>query len=121
MGFFRTISGKCVALSVAVSFIFGGLSALVGPGLPSTFLLCIALFSPIVINMVGLPLALEKDWGHAVIAVAALPLLFFLWAVGVGAIREHHTSLALPFLIAGLAVLAFALRPAAAHGHPEQH
>jgi len=110
MGFFRSTSGRLVALSIAISLICGGFSAFMPHGEESTFVLCVSLFVPIVINTLGLPRALEKDWYHAAIAVMVLPMLFFLWAVGIGAIREHFPSLAYPFIALGFAALGVAAR-----------
>jgi hypothetical protein len=126
MAFFRSLSGRLVALSIAIAFIGGGASALMHHGPESTFALCVSLFAPIVVNVLGLPWALEDDWYHAALAVAVLPPLFLLWAVGVGAIRESYPGLASPFIAAGLAALAVAARPSfglsLAIGSPaEQH
>jgi ABC-type amino acid transport system permease subunit len=113
MGFFRSTTGRLMALSIAVAFILGGISALMHHGVESTFVLCLSLFAPIVINTVALPQALEKDWYHAALSVMILPMLFFLWAVGIGAIREHHPWIAYPAIVAGLGALAVAIRPSA--------
>jgi MFS superfamily sulfate permease-like transporter len=113
MGFFRTTTGRMVALSIAIAFILGGASALMAHGVESTFVLCLSLFAPIVVNVMGLPKALEKDWYHAALSVVILPMLFFLWAVGIGAIREHHPWIAYPAIVAGLGALAVAIRPSA--------
>jgi hypothetical protein len=113
MGFFTTTTGRLLALSVAIAFIVGAASALFPAGsAEGSFLLCSSLFVPLVLNVVGLPQALEKNWQQAVISIALAPQLFFLWAVGVGAIREHHHNLAVPFMLLGLVPLAVALRPA---------
>ena len=114
MGFFRSTPGRMVALSIAVAFIGGGASALMHHGVESTFVLCISLFVPIVINTLGLPQALEKDWYHAALAAMVLPLLFFLWAVGIGSVRENYPWIAYPALLVGLAALGVAIRPS--HG-----
>jgi hypothetical protein len=121
MEFFKSTTGRLMALSVAVALVLGSISAMMSPGAESAFVLCASLFVPIVLNMIGLPRALETDWYHAVIAVATLPLLFFLWAVGVGVIREHHRELAYLFFAVGLFPLGVAVRPtrgAAAHSVP---
>ncbi len=110
MAFFRTTSGRLVALSIAISLICGGLSAFMPHGEESTFVLCVSLFVPIVINTLGLPQALEEDWYHAALAVLVLPVVFFLWAVGIGAIREFHPTLAYPFIAFGFVALAVAAR-----------
>ena len=115
MGFFRSTPGRLVALSMAIAFIGGSASALMHHGPESTFALCVSLFVPIVINTLGLPQALDKNWYHAALAVAVLPPLFLLWAVGVGSIRENYPVLAYPFIAAGLAALAVAARPALTH------
>jgi hypothetical protein len=111
MGFFRSTPGRMVALSIAISFIGGAVSALMHHGVESTFVLCVSLFVPIVVNTLGLPQALEKDWFHAALSAMLLPLLFFLWAVGVGSIRENYPWLAYPFLILGVVALGVAVRP----------
>jgi hypothetical protein len=111
MEFFKSTTGRLVLVSVAVAFILGGASALMHHGAEATAVYCASLFFPIVINMVGLPRALDNDWYHAAISVAVLPLLFFLWVVGSGAIREHHPALAWPFILAGVIALARAARP----------
>jgi len=114
MGFFRSTPGRMVALSIAIAFIGGGSSALMHHGVESTFVLCVSLFVPIIVNTLGLPMALEKDWYHAALSAMVLPLLFFLWAVGVGSIRENYPALAYPFIALGLAALAVAARPGSA-------
>jgi hypothetical protein len=111
MEFFKSTTGRLLLLSIAVTFILGGASALMHHGAESAALYALSLFLPIVINMVGLPRALENDWYHVAISVAALPLLFFLWAVGSGVIREHHPELAWPVAVAGVVALAFAAWP----------
>ena len=126
MAFFRSTSGRLLALSIAVSFVCGGVSALMPRGVESTLLESAALFLPVVINAFGLPQALEDDWEHAVIAIVSLPPQFFLWAVGLGSIREFHPWLGYPFIILGLGALAVAVLPshhAPSHRliHVEQH
>jgi hypothetical protein len=111
MEFFKSTTGRLLLLSIAVTFILGGASALMHHGAESAALYAASLFIPIVINMAGMPLALENDWYHAAISIAVLPLLFFLWAVGSGVIREHHPELAWPVMVAGVVALAFAARP----------
>src|SRR6185312_626337 len=113
MGFFRTTTGRLVALSIAVTFILGGTSALKPHGVESSFVLCLSLFAPIVINTMGLTRALETDWYHAALSVVVLPMLFFVWAVGVGSIRENYPWIAYPAIVAGLGALAVAIRPSA--------
>jgi hypothetical protein len=114
MEFFKSTTGRLLLLSIAVTFILGGASALMHHGAESAALYALSLFLPIVINMIGLPRALENDWYHAAISIAVLPLLFFLWAVGSGVIREHHPELAWPVVVAGVVVLALAARPSQA-------
>jgi hypothetical protein len=116
MGFFKSMTGRLVALSIAIAFIGGGASALMHHGVESTFVLCASLFLPIVITIQGLAHALEDDWFHATVSVAVLPLFFFLWAVGVGSIRENYPGLALPFIALGLVALAVAARPSKSKG-----
>ena len=111
MGFFKSTPGRLVALSIAIAFIFGGSSALMHHGVESTFVLCVSLFVPIIINTLGLPQALDKDWYHAALSAMVLPLVFFLWAVGIGSIRENYPWLAYPAILGGLAALAVAARP----------
>jgi predicted permease len=111
MQFFRSTSGRLLALSIAIAFVCGGVSALMPRGAESTFVLSVSLFLPVAINAIGLPLALERHWDHAAMWVASLPALFLLWAVGVGAIRAFHTQLAYPFIVLGLGALAVAVRP----------
>ena len=113
MGFFKTTTGRMMSLSIAIAFILGGTSALMAHGVESTFVFCLSLFAPIVVNTLGLPRALEKDWYHAALSVMILPMLFFLWAVGIGAVREHHPWIAYPAIVAGLGALAVAIRPSA--------
>lgn len=112
MGFFRSTPGRMVALSIAIAFIGGGASAMMHHGVESTFVLCVSLFVPIIVNTLGLPQALEKDWYHAALSAVVLPLLFFMWAVGIGSVRENHPWIAYPAILAGLAALAVAARPA---------
>jgi hypothetical protein len=111
MGFFKTTAGRMIALSIAIAFIGGGASALMHHGVESTFVLCASLFVPIVINLQALAHSLEDDWYHATVAVAVLPLFFFLWAVGIGSVRENYPAIAYPFMALGLAALAMAARP----------
>jgi hypothetical protein len=118
MGFFRSTPGRLTALSIAVAFILGGTSALMHHGVESTFVLCVSLFVPVVLNTVGLPQALENDWYHAALSLMILPVLFFLWAVGVGSVRENYPWLAYPAIVAGLGALAVAIRPSGAMALP---
>ena len=94
MGFFRSTSGRMVALSLAVASRGRGVSRSCTTGCESTFVLCISLFVPVVINTLGLPMALEKDWYHAALSAMLLPLFFFLWAVGIGSVRENYPWIA---------------------------
>ncbi len=121
--FFRSFTGRLMATSIGVSFVLGGISALMHHGVEATFVMCLALFTPIVINVVGLPRALEKDWYHAALSVIVLPMLFFVWAIGVGVMREFRPELAYPFIALGLAAFAVAARPAASSSlvPAEQH
>jgi hypothetical protein len=100
-----------MAASIGVSFFLGGVSALMHHGVEATFVMCAALFVPIVINVIGLPRALEKDWYHAALSVIVLPMLFFLWAIGVGVMREFRPELAYPFIVLGLVAFGVAARP----------
>jgi hypothetical protein len=111
MEFFKSTTGRLLLLSIGVTFILGGASGLMHHGADSAALYAVSLFLPIVINMVGLPRALENDWYHAAISIAVLPLLFFLWAVSSGVMREHHPEFAWPVVVAGVIVLALAARP----------
>jgi hypothetical protein len=110
--FFKSTAGRLMALSFAIALIGGSASALMHHGEAATFTFCLSLFIPIVLNVGGLPTALEQDWYHAVIAVVTLPMLLFLWAIGLGVIREFHPGYAYPFIALGLAALGLAARPA---------
>jgi hypothetical protein len=120
--FFRSMSGRIMLLSVAISLLGGGAAALVGHGEGATLVLSASLFLPIVMNIVALPQAIEEHWYHAVLAVILLPVLLFLWAVGAGITRELHPALAYPFLALGFGALAAAARPRAVdHGAGAVH
>ena len=110
--FFKSTAGRLMALSFAVALIGGGASALMAHGEAASFVFCASLFVPVVLNVAGLPSALEKDWYHAALSVIVLPMLFFLWAVGMGVIREFHPQYAYPFIALGLGALGLAARPA---------
>jgi hypothetical protein len=105
-----------MALSFAISLIGGGASALMAHGEAASFVFCAALFVPVLIDAVGLAIALEEDWYHAVLALIPLPGLFFLWAVGLGAIRELHPHVGYLCVALGLGLLALAARPGS-HTH----
>jgi hypothetical protein len=112
MDFFRSMAGRILALSVAIALLGGSAAVLVGGGEGSLFLLAASLFLPVVMNIVGLPTAIEEHWTAAVLSVILLPVLLFLWAIGIAVIRAyHHHALVLPFLAAGLAALVVAARP----------
>ena len=101
-----------MSLSFAISLLAGGASALMPRGSESAFLFCASLFVPIVINVAGLSRVLETDWYHAVLSALLLPMLLFLWAVGLGVIRELHIdALAYSVLVLGTAPLYLAARP----------
>ena len=121
MEFFKTTPGRLVALSIAVALICGGASALMPHGVESTFVLCVSLFVPVVINTLGLPQALEKDWYHAALCAMILPLGFFLWAVGIGSVRENYPWIAYPAIAVGFVALAVAARPSGNAALAHQH
>ena len=112
--FFESRPGRILVLSVAVALIGGSAAALMGPGDVSNLVFSASLFLPIVMNVVGLPEAIEDHAYHAILAVIALPVLLILWAVGIGVTRayQQHVGLTYLFLAAGLAALAVAARPA---------
>lgn len=110
--FLKSFTGRLVALSVGITLVGGGASALMHHGVEATFVMCLSLFAPLVVNMVGLPRAFEEHWEAAVISMVVLPWLFLLWAVGVGVMREFHPELGVPFIVAGLASFAVAAWPA---------
>lgn len=114
--FLKSFTGRLMALSFGIALVGGGASALMHHGAEATFVMCLSLFAPIVVNVVSLPRALEDQWERAVIAVIALPFLLFLWSVGVGVMREFHPELALPFIVAGLASFVVAAWPS--HSEP---
>jgi hypothetical protein len=110
--FLKSTAGRLMALSFAIALIGGSASALMHHGEAATFTFCLSLFVPIVLNVGGLPTAIEQDWHHAVIAVVTLPMLLFLWAVGLGVMREFHPAYVYPFIALGVVALVVAARPA---------
>jgi hypothetical protein len=111
--FFKSTGGRILALSVAIALLGGSAAVLMGTGEGSQILLAASLFIPIVMNIVGLPQTIEEHWGPAVLSVILLPMLLFLWAVGIAIIRAyHHHALVSPFLALGLVALGVAARPA---------
>jgi hypothetical protein len=110
--FLKSFTGRLMALSIGIALVGGGASALMHHGVEATFVMCLSLFAPIVVNAAALPSALEEHWESAVLAVIALPCLMLLWAVGVGVMREFHPELGGPVIVAGLAAFVVAAWPA---------
>jgi hypothetical protein len=110
--FFKSTAARLLALSVGIALVGGAASALMQPGDGATILFSASLFVPVVVNVVGLPSAIEEHWSHAVMAVILLPWLLFLWVVALGVLRAYYPpAFAYPFLVAGFAALAAAARP----------
>ncbi len=109
--FSKSTAGRLIALAFAVALIGGGVSALMPHGATASFVFCASLFVPVVLCVAGLPTAVEGDWYHAVLAVIVLPPLLFLWAVGIGVVRDFHPMFAYPSIALGIAALALAARP----------
>jgi hypothetical protein len=109
--FFKSTAARLLALSVGIALVGGAASALMHHGDGSTLVFSASLFVPIVVNIVGLPSALEEHWFHAVLAVILLPVLLFLWVVGLGVLRAYYApTFAYPFLLLGFAALSMAAR-----------
>jgi hypothetical protein len=107
--FGRSATGRLMALSIGIALAGSGVASLMTPGSEATGVLGFALFVPIVINILGIPQALEKYWASAVLSIFFLPVAAWLYATHIADVREHP-GIAYAVIGLGIGALGWAAR-----------
>jgi len=104
-------SGRLMALSFSFALLGGGISTQL-PKPASLYVMSLSLFAAVVLNIVGLPEAIEDFAYEAILSAIALPVALFLYVIGLGVVTTFHPTAGYAILAAGVVTLGFALRPA---------
>jgi hypothetical protein len=117
----RSATGRLMALSIGIGLVGSGASTFMAPGSGTTVLFAFALFIPIVIMILAIPHALEKQWYHAVMSVMFLPVAAWVYTSNIAVVREHAWVAYLTIGL-GIGALGFAARGSGAAGsEPAKH
>jgi hypothetical protein len=96
-----TTHGRLLSLAITVALAGGGISALMHDPM-GIALMCVSLLGSVVLSLMAIALSISTRTAFAVLAAVVLPLLFFLYAVGLQvAIHNHATWGAYGFIALG--------------------
>lgn len=96
-----TPHGRLLSLAITLALAGGGISALMHDPM-GIALMCVSLLGSVVLTLIAIALSISNRTEFGVIAAVVLPLLFFLYAVGLQvAIHSHATWGAYGFIALG--------------------
>lgn len=118
--FSSSTAGRLMTLSLGVALTGGGVAAVIHSS-ASVPVMSFSLFVPVVMNIVGLPQALEEHWFQAVLSAILLPFGLFSYAVGAAVLAAYRPDAGYALIALGLGAFALALRGAQAREPAEVH
>lgn len=107
--FLSSTSGRLISTSISLALLGGGAASLMQQP-TSLYVMSLSSFVAVVGCISALELAIEDFPGHALLSIIALPILLFLYAIGLGFVMTHFTSGGYALLALGAAALLVAVR-----------
>lgn len=105
-----TTHGRILSVGILVALTGGGISATMHDA-TGIALMCVSLLGSVVLTLTALAMAIDKRPAFVAISAIILPLVFFLYAVGLTVSIHHHARwAAYGFIAIGLAFGANAVR-----------
>lgn len=86
-----TTHGRILSAAITIALMGGGISA-TRHDATGIALMCVSLLAGVVLTLVALAMAIEKRPAFAAISAVVLPLVFFLYAVGLTVSIHHHAT-----------------------------
>ncbi|MEZ4302402.1 MAG: hypothetical protein R3B70_46170 [Polyangiaceae bacterium] len=87
----NTTHGRILSAAITVALAGGGIAATIHDSM-GIALMCVSLLGGVVLTLAALAMAIEKRPGFAALAAVVLPLVFFLYAVGLTVSIHHHAT-----------------------------
>lgn len=107
-----TTHGRILSAAITVALAGGGISATMHDS-TGIALMCVSLLGSVVLSLVALAMAIETRPAFSALCAVVLPLVFFLYAVGLTVSIHHHATWgAYGFIALGALFAANALRGA---------
>ncbi|MCC6552382.1 MAG: hypothetical protein IT372_05085 [Polyangiaceae bacterium] len=107
--FWRTLPGRVLTTSAGIALTGGGVAAMAGES-TKIAVLCISLLLATVTGVFGVGLAVNSSLKHAAAGAVFLPVMFFVYVLGLGyAVLFHVEAAGYPLVILGLLALSRAL------------
>jgi NhaP-type Na+/H+ or K+/H+ antiporter len=107
--FIRSTSGRLIAFSFALALIGGGASVHLS-GDTSLYVMTLSIFAGIVGCVAALQLAVEDFEGASILSSIALPIMLFMYAIGLGVTTAFYRVGSYGFIALGIASLIVGLR-----------
>lgn len=105
-----TTHGRLLSLGITLALVGGGISGLMHDPM-GIALMCVSLLGSVVITLIAIAISISTRTAFAVMSAVVLPLLFFLYAVGLQVtIHSHATWGAYGFIALGALFGVNALR-----------
>ncbi len=96
-----TTHGRLLSVAITLALAGGGISGLMHDPM-GIALMCVSLLGSVVITLIAIAMSISARTGFAVMSAVVLPLLFFLYAVGLQVtIHSHATWGAYGFIALG--------------------
>jgi hypothetical protein len=112
-----TTHGRILSAAITIALMGGGISATIHDA-TGIALMCVSLLGGVVLTLLALAMSIESRPAFAAFSVVVLPLVFFLYAVGLTVSIHHHATWAAYGFI-GLGAL-FAVNALRSFGKPAE-
>ncbi len=110
-----TTHGRLLSAAIALALIGGGVSGFIHDPM-GIALMCVSLLGSVVLSLMAIALSISVNPSFSAAATIGLPLMFFLYAVGLQvAVHNHATWGLVAFIAMGSAMGLNALRSRLAH------
>lgn len=86
-----TTHGRILSIAITVALMGGGIAATIHDS-TGIALMCVSLLGGVVLTLVALAMAIEKRPAFSALCAIVLPLVFFLYAVGLTVSIHHHAT-----------------------------
>ncbi len=86
-----TPHGRLLSIAIALALVGGGVSGLMHDPM-GIALMCVSLLGSVVLTLTAIALSISKNMAFGVMAAVVLPLLFFLYAVGLQVAIHNHAA-----------------------------
>lgn len=107
--FFHSTSGRLMSFSISTALIGGGAAALMQQP-TSLYVMALSSFMAVVGTIAALQLGIDEHPRHTILSIIILPILLFLYAIGLLFVMKHYHDGAYGILALGAVALLVALR-----------